>query len=103
MQARAIPGVNFYSLHPGVIPTNLMRYTTSMRINYNPFAKNIPQGAATSDFCALSDNAVPGEYHADCNVVMTSKHKHFRDLDMGKRLLEVSEALVREKMATPQA
>ena len=103
MQARQVPGVSFYSVHPGVILTNLARYTFpgSEALGHSlagmqlPFGKTIPQGAATTVFCALSDKAVPGEYHADCNV-MASPHPHFRDLAMAARLVEVTDALIAE-------
>ena len=100
MHARAVPGVSFYSLHPGVIRTNLQRHMTLMPSWFDfPGGKNVPQGAATTVFCALSDKAVAGEYHQDCNVVNSSSHRHFKDLDMAKRLLEVSETIVQSKMA----
>ena len=103
MQARSVPGVSFYSVHPGVILTQLSRYMSvngiikSLGLKHMPFGKSIPQGAATTVFCALSDTAVAGAYHADCNVVTESRHPHFNDVAMGERLLEVSAKIVQEK------
>ena len=49
-------GVTSFALHPGVIPTDLGRYSTMANVFYKigtPFMKNIPQGAATQVYCAL--------------------------------------------------
>jgi len=102
MHTRQIPGVTFYSLHPGSIFTNLYKgfgASLTKKISGWPFAKSIPQGAATTIFCALSDKAVPGEYHSDCNVDLEGAHKHFRDMDLAAKLMEVSENIISEKTA----
>jgi hypothetical protein len=104
MEARKVrPGVSFYSVHPGAILTNLGRHilpgaetlASMLKRIQLPFGKTVPQGAATTVFCAVSDKAAPGEYHADCNVVATSPHPHFRDMEMASRLLDVSDQLIR--------
>jgi NAD(P)-dependent dehydrogenase (short-subunit alcohol dehydrogenase family) len=59
-----------FSLHPGVIDTNLGREVSGMSIFSvlgKPFFKSIPQGAATQVYCALAPQALDhrGGYFAD--------------------------------------
>jgi retinol dehydrogenase-12 len=61
------------SVMPGVIPTELGRDSTFARWAYwagTPFMKNANQGAATTVYCALSDEALqhPGGYFKDCAI-----------------------------------
>lgn len=49
-------GITSFALHPGVIPTDLGRYSNMASFFYKVgglFMKTIPQGAATQVFCAL--------------------------------------------------
>ena len=69
-------GVHAYSLHPGVIATELSRNSTMAGVFYTmakPFLKSIEQGAATTMFCALDNRAVAGGYHADCAPATCTK------------------------------
>ena len=95
-------GVTAYSLHPGNIATELARNLGSLAAISNWFArqvgKTIPEGAATTMFCALSDKAVPGEYHDESNVDMDGNHAHFRDQAQVDELWKISEDLMREKL-----
>lgn len=70
-------GVTTYSLHPGVIATELGRSLNSPiemlfgLIQYTPLRfimKTIPEGAQTTICCAVSDAVADesGEYYADC-------------------------------------
>ena len=54
--------------------------------------KTIPQGAATTVFCATSRDVVPGEYYDDCRVGKRSAWAG--DQAQGERLWELSEKLV---------
>jgi WW domain-containing oxidoreductase len=59
-----------FSLHPGVIGTNLGREVTGMGLAMalgKPFLKTVPQGAATQVYCALTPEALDhrGGYFAD--------------------------------------
>ncbi|HEY1088297.1 MAG TPA: SDR family NAD(P)-dependent oxidoreductase, partial [Archangium sp.] len=63
------------ALHPGVIPTPLMRHMNPLLTSLNGLAaavamKTVPQGAATQVFVAThpSVSTVSGQYFADCNV-----------------------------------
>ena len=97
MQAQNIPGVTFYSVHPGIIATSLWRHSF-VRFLVLPGAKSVAQGTATTVFCAVSDKAVPGEYHEDCNAT-PSTHPHATDLEMAKRLIEVTDSLIQAATA----
>ncbi|MBL8910913.1 MAG: SDR family oxidoreductase [Archangium sp.] len=78
--AKRLPkGVEAFSLHPGVIKTNLTRSMglsgTIFRVIGGLFMKSIPQGAATSVFAATAPElkGKSGAYLADCHVVDASK------------------------------
>jgi hypothetical protein len=95
--------VTAYSLHPGVIGTDLTRHVanpafTKLLWKLAP-TKSIPQGAATSVFCAASPKAQPGEFHVDCNADLVGNHPRFRDADVAARLWTLSEQLVASKTA----
>ena len=73
------PAQTANSVHPGVIPTNLVRHLNpALRVAWaaaGPLVlKNIPQGAATEVYVAANPaaGAVNGEYWADCNVATSS-------------------------------
>ena len=101
-QRYAADGVTAYSLHPGNIATELARNMGAMASISNAFArlvgKTIPEGAATTMFCALSDKAVPGEYHDESNVDMNGAHPLFRDQGQVDALWATSEKIMREKL-----
>lgn len=94
------------ALHPGVIAeTNLMRhdnglaYYTSMTSalwNSGNFSwqllgsKSIEQGSATSLYCALSPDVVPGEYYSDCKLEKVIVHKKANDSELMRQLWEAS-------------
>ncbi|KAK7279453.1 hypothetical protein RJT34_24506 [Clitoria ternatea] len=73
-------GVNITanSVHPGVIMTPLMRYSSLLMNFLKMFTffiwKNIPQGAATTCYVALHPNlkGVTGKYFLDCNQFQPS-------------------------------
>lgn len=79
--AQRLPkGVEAYSVHPGVIMTNLSRSMGFMGALFRGvgglFAKSIPQGAATTVFAATAPSLAgqSGAYLADCSVTPTSAH-----------------------------
>jgi len=88
-----------YSLHPGVVKTELSRHLLNNPVVLallNPFLslimKSSVDGAQTSLFCCLSKNAVPGGYHQDCAVgVSTRNAKNGR---LATELWEASEKMV---------
>eukprot|EP00898_Chlorokybus_atmophyticus_P008430 jgi/Chlat1/8589/Chrsp86S09232 len=84
------------SLHPGGIRTELGRHNplvNTVLTTLYPLFKTIPQGAATSVYCAVSPNmrGVSGAYLYDCNVARESDHA--KDDAMAAKLWEVSEEL----------
>lgn len=93
-----------YSLHPGVIATGLQSHMGVFGSIWNvvssPFGKTVPQGAATSLFCASEPNidhegAVEGwSYWVDCNMFEPSKLA--QDTKLRKRLWQVSMDLIQD-------
>jgi len=59
-----ISGINVYSLHPGIIPTNIIRrsnkalfpgFTFCCNIFFQLFYKNAKQGAQTTIYCSVEE------------------------------------------------
>jgi NAD(P)-dependent dehydrogenase (short-subunit alcohol dehydrogenase family) len=85
------------SLHPGVVDTKMLR-STGMDMSRLGI-KTPEQGAATTCYVATSP-ALAGEsgyYFADCNPEEPSAA--MQDVEMAKRLWDVSEELVRDHLA----
>lgn len=72
-------GVTSYSLHPGVITTDLGRNTPIMRAFFSVivffFGKSIKSGAQTTLACALDPDLkdISGRYFMDCKLTEESK------------------------------
>ena len=93
----ASDGVTANSLHPGVIKTNLARHLPPRqddRTDEDIYDKNVPQGAATQAYVAVHPipAAISGQYFADCNPALASKHMY--DVELAGRLWDVSEDIV---------
>ncbi|KAL1834800.1 hypothetical protein ACET3Z_004451 [Daucus carota] len=81
------------SLHPGVIATNIAQNSSLLGCIFGCaqiFLKNVPQGAATTCFLALSPkvNGVSGEYFMDSNKAKASSMA--RDPELAKKLWDFS-------------
>lgn len=94
-------GKSAFSLHPGLIPTNLARRTGTaakllLRIISPLFLKSVQQGAATQLFAAVhpAARALAGQYLADCNAAKPGRKA--QDPELAARLWEVSERIVQE-------
>ncbi|KAF2306135.1 hypothetical protein GH714_013117 [Hevea brasiliensis] len=93
-------GVNITAnaVHPGLIMTNLMRYSALLMKILKFFSfilwKNVPKGAATTCFVAVhpSLKGVSGKYFADCNEIKPSTFA--RDELLAKRLWDFSNDLI---------
>jgi NAD(P)-dependent dehydrogenase (short-subunit alcohol dehydrogenase family) len=91
------PAVEAFSLHPGVIPTNLTRSMGVMGSVFRSvgklFMKTIPQGAATSVYAAVAPElkGKSGAYLADCQV--RSPSAEARDDALAVKLWDLSEKL----------
>jgi NAD(P)-dependent dehydrogenase (short-subunit alcohol dehydrogenase family) len=77
--------IRAYSLHPGSVNTQLDRHVgfhDIIRKILKPIRyvilKTPLEGAQTNLYCALSDQAKPGEYHADCQLTAVF-HKYAKD------------------------
>ena len=97
--AKLLPSsVESYSLHPGVIATNLTRSMglagAAFRAVGGIFAKSVAQGAATTIYAATAPelDGRSGAYLADCNVVQPSRFA--RDDEAASKLWELSERVV---------
>lgn len=93
-------GIKAYSLHPGFILTTELNRDQGIiqAILMAPFgicSKTIPQGAMTTLYCALSDEAQPGKYHSDCRVARPSPIAF--DSGKAKDLWKLSEEIINEK------
>lgn len=92
------PAVQTFSLHPGVIPTNLTRSMglggAVFRAVGKVFMKSIAQGAATSVYAATAPALAgdSGAYLADCAVARSSREG--RDDALAARLWDVTTKLV---------
>nr|AFK45597.1 unknown [Medicago truncatula] len=93
-------GVNITvnSVHPGVIMTPLMRYSsyTMHLLKFFSFYiwKNVPQGAATTCYVALhpSVKGVTGKYFVDCNEFKPSAYA--KNKLLAKKLWDFSNKLI---------
>ncbi|KAK3247987.1 hypothetical protein CYMTET_42532 [Cymbomonas tetramitiformis] len=90
-------GIAAYSLNPGFVRTNLQAHwpiiATLEDTIARPLVKNVQQGAATTVFCALDPQAVPGAYHEDCSVKPVY-HAHAANDTLALSLWEESLRLV---------
>ncbi|UJR12497.1 hypothetical protein I4U23_016672 [Adineta vaga] len=94
-------GIKAYSLNPGSIGTtgilrdNKSYKTLIISLLLKIVSKSIRQGAMTSLYCALSDEAQPGKYHSNCRVAQPSSIAY--DLKKAQELWELSEKIINEK------
>lgn len=64
-----VEGINVYSLHPGVINTNLKRHVNfPMKSYFKKFIKTPEEGARTTIFCAVHEMCAneTGLYYGNC-------------------------------------
>ena len=97
--------IRAYAVHPGGVNTPLDRHLlvgqlvqfAVLPIRY--FILKTPlDGAQTSLFCALSDEAVPGGYHADCKQ-MPLGQKYAADAKIAREWWDYSERILGEKLS----
>ncbi|UJR06961.1 hypothetical protein I4U23_011249 [Adineta vaga] len=93
-------GIKAYSLHPGVIiSTNLGGEKTLLlsvlAASVGFFSRTIAQGAMTTLYCALSDEAQPGKYHSNCRVAQPSSIAY--NWEKAQELWDFSEQILNEK------
>jgi NAD(P)-dependent dehydrogenase (short-subunit alcohol dehydrogenase family) len=92
------PSVEAFSLHPGVIPTNLTRSMGLVGSIYRAvgrfFLKTVAQGAATTVYAATAGDLAgkSGSYLADCAIAPPAQES--LDDAMAAKLWAVSERLV---------
>merc|ERR1719412_1832737 len=94
-------GVNVYSLHPGVIATDLARHVrdtfgpigSCMAAVAKPFIRTVESGAQTTIYCAVDEKIADhnGRCYSDCKE--KSLRRHAESAEDAKRLWDVSEGL----------
>ncbi|XP_013148572.1 PREDICTED: retinol dehydrogenase 12-like [Papilio polytes] len=98
-----IEGVNTYSLHPGVIKTELGRHMnetmfrgarTLFGVLVGPFMKSAELGAQTTIYCSVDEKCAneTGLYYSDC--VATPPHRNALNDEHAKKLWDMSIDLV---------
>ncbi|CAF3354147.1 unnamed protein product [Rotaria socialis] len=96
--------IRAYSLHPGTTNTPLDRHLSLSDfirkllkpIRYVIF-KTPLEGAQTILYCALSNEARPAEYHADCQPTPVY-HKYAKDDKIAREWWDYSEQIINEKI-----
>ncbi|XP_067217070.1 retinol dehydrogenase 12-like [Linepithema humile] len=94
-----IEGINVYALHPGLIPTEISRYSGDTFFYgadklFNCFTwmffKNVMQGAQTTIYCAVDEKVgeETGLYYSDCSHAMT--YSKAMNADYSKKLWDTS-------------
>ena len=96
--------IRAYSLHPGCVDTQSARYVGVRRLIdtlLKPFRslifKTPLEGAQTNLYCALSNEARPGGYHADC-APASILGKYTENDDIARDWWEYSEQVINEKL-----
>ncbi|CAF0954467.1 unnamed protein product [Rotaria sordida] len=96
--------IRSYSLHPGSVNTQLDRHMSInniMRTLAKPIRcllfKTPLEGTQTNLYCALSDNAKPGSYHADCQPTSVG-NKYVEDDDIARQWWDYTEKIINEKL-----
>lgn len=94
-------GITTYSLHPGVINTELSRYAIKdsmvwkvLLVLLKPIMKTPVEGAQTTIYCAIDESLAneSGKYYSDCAEKMPSKEA--LNKEDAKRLWVLSEKMV---------
>ncbi|CAF4720264.1 unnamed protein product [Rotaria sp. Silwood1] len=93
-------GINAYSLHPGMIFTGITRRAPKLfdfvyQLVLVIVGKSLSEGAQTSLYCSLSNQAKPGKFHGNCKEAKTSPLAYNKKL--AEECWEFSERIVNEK------
>lgn len=98
-------GIKAYSLHPGIILTNLqsknptmigtiMKYAVTFRIV--PGTVSVKEGAKTTLFCATSPEAQSGKYYVPPGVADGKAEKLYGEGKLAEKLWKESERMLQE-------
>ncbi|XP_052064912.1 retinol dehydrogenase 14-like [Mytilus californianus] len=96
-------GVTTYSLHPGVVRTNISKYVRQQRVFSRPLIdlylvlplfKDSEQGTSTIIYCAVDESLTKesGNYYRECSETIPGKQA--LDDGVSKKLWELSEKMV---------
>lgn len=94
-------GIKAYALHPGMIMNTNFNQNKSFIERFilqllSIIGKTVEQGAMTSLYCSLSDDAKSGQYHSNCQVKQPSKLA--LDIHLAEECWNQSEKLINEKI-----
>jgi retinol dehydrogenase-13 len=94
-------GIKAVSLHPGVIGTNLWKYSpwwAKPLLNALVTDKNVEQGAATNVYCCLVDGKEfeGGEYFTDCAIKEPKQNGKDEKGVLRKKLWSATEDIIRK-------
>jgi hypothetical protein len=70
--------------------TNFFTNPSSFWVLANTKPKKIPQGSSTTVYAALLPDVVAGGYYSDCHLETKEVHAMNDDVDMAKKLWDVS-------------
>lgn len=91
-------------MHPGLVYTDIFRHmgiSNLLRTLVQPFRyllmKTPLEGAQTNLYCALSNQAKPGEYHVDCRPASV-QNKYAKDDRVAREWWDYSEKVINEKL-----
>ena len=94
-------GIRAYSLHPGLINTGITRDIPKLfqwiyQLILFIIGKSVNQGIQTILFCALSDQPISGQFHADCQQIEPSPLAYNKQL--AEESWKISEQIIHEKV-----
>ncbi|KAG2211564.1 hypothetical protein INT46_006580 [Mucor plumbeus] len=104
--------ITVVSLHPGNVETNLTRHTSLSMVldmisnsrNYKTVfqeilkRKKVDVGASTNVYCAVAPDVKKGEFYSDNAVNTILLNEQANNQDMAKKLWEVSEKMLSDKI-----
>lgn len=101
--ARRVKGITVNCCHPGAVATNMgvdrkTGFGRTITRMLKPFFLTPEEGAGTAVFLATDDSVedITGEYFYKCRIARSSKRS--KDMDVAKRLYELSETLTKKDM-----
>ncbi|XP_076315001.1 retinol dehydrogenase 11-like [Tachypleus tridentatus] len=99
-------GVTAYSLHPGLVHTDIFRHYHGVRrflvdVIVSMYGKTAEEGAQTTIYLAMAPGieSLSGEYFADCKMLNTRPKA--KDMQVAQKLWEVSEHMTKLQPQTP--
>lgn len=93
--------------HPGLVDTPLYRHGMAMRLGLKPFMHDINEGAKPALRAALDPEVRGGQFYGPDGwmefkgrPILVKPHKRGRDMDLAKRVWEISENMTGVKLTS---